>query len=293
MAGFVEVIKRNVAQLGDLEGEHADEFARLLKALKDALTGRLADIAPSDSVIDAIHLRAALGESEILITALEKKALGQYDAAAKQAVDMSIEHMTGELDALSSRFGTELPDVSFSAGKILADPMQGLLADHFESSVERYGSDLLNGVRQRLFVGFRAGDTVGDIAKDLRSSAGPFGQSAEANADRLVRTEVSQAYNSAHASGFKQAKEAIPQLREVWIHLGSFPCEICGPLHGTERPKSGYWTIKQGARTRKVVHPPAHPNCTCRLVAMTPSWRGALEDKGYLESQDGEDRPEL
>ena len=264
-------------------------MARLLQNLKETLTGRLAASGDISNPLTVWRLRSVLAETEAGIAQLEAKAGGLYGNAAKDAVELSVDHIGAELEAM----GGGALDVSLSAAKVLADPMQGLLANQFESSVEKYGIDLLNGVRQRLFVGLRAGDSLGEVVRDVSAETGPFGQVGKSNAERLVRTELSDTYGVAHVKGIGQAKSQIPDLKETWIHIGSYPCEICNPLHGTQRPAVGYWTITQGKKARKVTHPPAHPNCACRVVAMRPSWKADLEDAGYLEKQAPEEQPAL
>jgi hypothetical protein len=69
----------------------------------------------------------------------------------------------------------------------------------------------------------------------------------------------------------------VPGLEEdVGPPVFSYKCDVCIGLDGTERPMDGTWTIKIGKKTKKVAHAPAHPNCTCRVVAMKPSWKDKL-----------------
>lgn len=282
---FVEALKRHSREVAELEGDHADEFLRLLGDLRDRLAGRYSSLGGQGDPIDAFRLRTVIGETEAAIETLEAKAKAQRPAQVAESVDLAIDHIGEELDSLSKAFDAEPLDISISAQKVLADPVQGLLANHFETSVARYGGDLLNGVRRELFMGLRVGDTLGSVTKNIAGKMGPFGQVGKANAERLVRTETSQAYNAAHSSGIAKAKAKIPDLRDVWLHVGSYLCPTCGPIHGTARPKDGYWTIKTGNKERRVAHPPGHPNCTCRVVAMRPGWRAGMERLGYLEKQ--------
>src|SRR5262249_35085716 len=138
---------------------------------------------------------------------------------------------------------------------------------------------------RRLFIGIQAGDQFGQVVRDISGTSGPFGQVGKANAERLVRTETSQAYGAAQHQSISQASKQVPNLKKVWIHVGSYLCETCGPLHGTERSINGTWKIQQGSRTWEVAHAPAHPHCTCRVVSMKPKWRAGLKSLGYLGDQ--------
>lgn len=291
--GFVEALRLHSREVQQLEGAQADEFLRLLKATQEVIAGRYAQFVNDSQSLDGFRLKALLGEAEAAIATLEHKAVAKYDKAAQESVELAVDHIGDELDRLSLAFDARPLDVSIDAQAVLADPAQGLLANHYETSVARYGGELLNGVRQRLFIGLRTGDSVAGVAKSIAGAQGPFGAVGRASADRLVRTEVSQAYNSAHAASIKQAKEVVPGIVETWLHIGSYRCPTCAPLHATERPKSGYWTVRIGKKDRKVAHPPAHPSCVCRLTALKPSWRKGLQRLGYLEGQDDEERPSL
>ncbi len=281
---FASAIKRHSAQVANLEQGSADQFLKLLLQLRDEVNGRLLSVGANDAVT-AFNLAQILGETQAAIYRLEQKARGVYGKAQGAAVDLAVAHIGEELDMLSHVFDRTPMVVPLDSAIALADPAQGLLARHFESSVQRYGLDLLNGVRQRLFIGLRTGDPLSTVAKQVTGIQGPFGAVGRANADRLVRTEMSNAYGSGHHSGLAQASKEVPSLKKVWLHVGSFLCPTCGPLHGTERSVDGTWTIRSGRKTHKVAHPPGHPNCSCRCTAMKPSWRAGLERLGYLGKQ--------
>lgn len=288
---FAAQLRRHAAEVQKLEGAQAQEFLRLLRETQDALRGRLAGLTGQDQALDAIRLRQIIADTEVGIRTLESKAVSSFAGTQQSATDLAMEHLGSEIASLSKAFDGSALSVSLDAAKALADPGQGLLASHFESSVQRYGIDLLNGVRQRLFLGLRAGDAVGDVVSSVSGMRGPLGTVGQANAERLVRTETSQAYGAAQHSAIRQAAHKVPGLKKIWLHVGSYLCKVCGPLHGTERPLDGTWTITLGKKTRRVAHAPGHPNCTCRVSAMKPSWRAGMEKLGYLEKQKTDDAP--
>lgn len=284
-AGFADALRRHSLQVAKLEGAQADEFLRLLRDLQDTLRGRYAAMGGLDKSLDAYRLMQVISETEAGIKVLEQKAGRVFRAGQDDAADLSIDHIIEEIARLSSTFDGERSVISVDAAAVLADPVQGLLANHFDTSVRRYGLDMLNDVRRRLFVGMRAGDTLGSVVSSVSGKQGTFGTSGRSNAERIVRTEVSQAYGAAHHSSMKQAAKEVPGLKKVWLHVGSYLCKFCGPLHGTERPMDGTWTIKIGRKTREVAHAPAHPNCACRVTAMKASWRDKMKAAGYLKDQ--------
>lgn len=281
MAGALDYLKRQVAETGKLEGAHAEEFLRMLREMQRDLLGRLYS-GNTSKPLDVFNIRTVVRETEAGIATLEAKAGKFYGKAQAGATDLALEHVAENIDRLSRAFDKTPLEISLDAQKVLADPGQGLLANHFETSVERYGLDTLNAVRQRLFTGLRAGDSVGNIARDLGSKGGTLGEAGQANAVRLVRTEISQAYGSAQASGLKESSKQVPGLVKTWFQVGSYDCPICKPLHKTTRPIDGTWTVKWSkGKTREIANGPAHPNCVCRVVAGKKSWGDALAKLGY------------
>lgn len=257
----------------------------MLSDLQDVLRGRYAALSGQENPLDVSRLQQIIAETEAGIRVLGAKAGRSFQGTQTDATELSIDHLVEEVSQLSGAFDGRPVDVSISAAKVLADPMQGLLANHFDSSVQRYGLDLLNDVRRRLFVGMRAGDSLRDVVNDIAGDRGAFGRVGRDNAERLVRTETSQAYGAAHHEGLKEAAKQVHGLQKMWLHVGSYLCKVCGPLHGTTRPLDGTWTIRNGRKTREVAHAPAHPNCACRTSAIKPSWRKGLQSAGYLKTQ--------
>lgn len=278
MAKLLDALKRNARDVQRLEGAQAAEFLKLLKQLEVELGGRLAAAYAGDKPLRADMLGRVLRETKAGIAILQNKTEGLYTGLSEDAVKLSVEHTVEEISRLSTAVEGEGLAVSISAAKGLADPAQALLANHFETSVERYGLDVLNNVRRRLFVGLRAGDPYSAVIKDVAQ----ISHAAKAQAERLVRTETSAAYGAGKQTALTQAAKKVPGLKKLWHHTGSYDCDICNPLNGTERELNGTWTFKHGKHSRTVAHPPAHPNCTCTLVTMKPKWKGALQKLGYL-----------
>jgi len=225
-----------------------------------------------------------------LLLFLAVSGLGFWDAFQSKSKTTKIAYTVSDIMRSSRAFETNPIRVTLASAKVLSDPRQLLLAQQFDTSVARYGLDVLGRVRFELFSALSTGEPYRDVVARVASDAGPLGEVGKASAERLVRTETSQAYGAAQHKSLTESAQQVPGLKQVWMHVGSYRCPVCGPLHGTERDLDGTWTIRQGKRVRKVAHPPAHPNCTCRVAAMKPSWRNAMEKLGYLQAQptDGE-----
>jgi hypothetical protein len=285
------MLKRQTRELGGLQDAHATEFLRLVRETKANIIERLATGA--DSEIDAWALRRTLAEAEASIAQLTGKASAAYMGQQVDAVDIALGHQSETMERLSKTFEPTPFTVVMDAQKVLADPLQGLLVNHFESSVKSYGLGILNDIRRDLFVGMRTGASLRDITAGIASKKGPFGEIGQAKAARIARTEISQAYGAASLESGKQVAAKVPGISKTWLHIGSFKCPVCNPLNGTHRPMDGTWVIKGKGKDREIVGPPAHPHCTCRLLFSRPKWRDAMKELGYLERQDPNEKPSL
>lgn len=274
------LVRRHAREVEGLKESHAAQFQRALEEARKTIEGRLA--AAGDDPLTAFRLRSQIFEVEGAIKALRDKGTGILIAGEAKASSLSLEQLNRELRDLGGQFGDPIK-VSLSAARELSDDIRGLLANQFETSMQRYGLDVLNKVRGRLISGVIAGDSPRDIAKEIAGRSGSLGEVTKVEADRLVRTEISTAYGHANTTAMKRAQKQIPDLKKTWIHVGSYDCPVCSALHGTTRPMDGAWTFKQGKRERTVAGPPAHPNCSCRAIPTRASWRKKLDELGYMD----------
>lgn len=287
MASFIQTLRTHAKQVFKLEDTQAKDFLAILRQTEAEIVGRLATVTDADTAFSTFQLQRILAEVKAAISGLEVKASNLYGDAQTDAIDLAIQSTVSEITHVASLAGDDAAslDLSLDAAAGLSDPAQGLLADHFATSVKSYGAEVLNAVRRRIQVGMITGDAsravVGDVQKLIAGS--------RPKAEQLIRTETSAAYGAAQHRSISEASKSVPGLKKVWIHQSSYPCPICIKLHGTERPIDGTWTVTIGKRTKKVAHVPAHPNCTCRVAAMTPTWRNKLEKLGYLDQSEPED----
>jgi hypothetical protein len=288
VAGYVELLKRHSAEAAKLEGAAAESFLSLLRDLQDRVRGRLANIGPSDSALNVFAMRRALAETEQAISTMGYTLVGGWTKEAQKAAELAAEHAGAELDAASRAFAGTPLRVSVDAARIVADPDQPLLAEQFAGSVQKYGTDLLQGVRRELFIGLRGGQTLGQAAKNIAGESGVFGRVGQTSGERIIRTEVNNAYNASNQTAQREIAKTVP-VRKMWLHVGSYPCPVCMPLHGTTRPVDGTWTAKVGKKTVTVAHPPLHPNCVCRSSVVTKAMEKAASKLSFLKPQESDE----
>lgn len=276
------LIRRHAREVEHLKESHAAQFQRALEEARKTIEGRLA--AAGDDALTAFRLRSQIFEVEGALRALKDKGTGILVAGETKASELSLEQLNRELRDLGGKFGDPVR-VSLGAARELSDDVRGLLANQFETSMERYGLDLLNRVRGRLISGVITGDSPRQMAAEIVGRSGALGEVTKVEADRLVRTEVSTAFGHANTTAMKRAQKSIPDLMKMWVHLGTYVCPMCGPLHRTKRKMDGTWTVKSGKKTRTVAGPPLHPNCGCRAIPVRASWDVKLRDLGYSGKQ--------
>lgn len=269
-----KLLRQHALEAQKLQNEQAADFLRILKQTESEIVGKLAS---GTTDFSSALLNKILAETKTSIYALEQKAQGFYQGAVAAQADLAVQQAVGEITRMSSLIDGVPLDLSLDAAASMSSATHSLLANSFESSVQRYGLDVLQKVRQRIQVGMITGDTSG-VAREVQGAI----SGTKSQAERIVRTETSNAYGAARHGSIDAAGKKIPGLKKTWIHQGSYPCPTCIPLDGTERPLNGTWTITIGKHTRKVAHPPAHPHCVCSILGMKSSWKDKLQKLGYL-----------
>jgi hypothetical protein len=279
---LLATLRDHSKQVAKLETATADDFLKALRQTEAEILGRLYAVTDSDTAFSTFTLQRVLAEVKAAIGTLESRASDIYGVAQQDAIDLAVEQVSSEITRASSLLDDAPLNLSLDASAGMSDPAQALLANHFESSVQRYGLDVLNQVRRKVQIGMITGDPSRQVVSDVqRAIAGTRPQ-----AEQLVRTETSSAYGAAQHRSIAEAAKQVPGLKKMWVHQSSYKCDVCIDLDGTERPIDGTWTIKIGKKTKKVAHAPAHPNCTCRVIAMKPSWKSKLKGLGYLDSDE-------
>jgi len=285
---LLATLRDHSKQVAKLETATADDFLKALKQTEAEIVGRLYAVTDSDTAFSTFTLQRVLAEVKAAIGTLEAKASDIYGTARQDAIDLAVEQANSEITQASRLLDDAPLNLSLDASAGMSDPAQALLANHFESSVQRYGLDVLNQVRRKVQIGMITGDPSRQVVNEVqRAIAGTRPQ-----AEQLVRTETSSAYGAARHRSILETGKKVPGLRKQWVHLGSYPCSVCMPVDGTTRPLDGTWTIRIGRKTKRVAHSPAHPRCVCTTIAMKKSWQEKLGKLGYLDSptddEDGE-----
>lgn len=215
---------------------------------------------------------------------------------------MATEHISEELATFSHVFGTEsMIPISLNPARIIGSADKTLIPRH-RTSAKRYADSVWQDMRNQFRVGLLAGETNDQLVRRLIRLGGPKGIVALRGvagepgaqteliaeglfrryrhwADRVIRTEVINAYNVQADEGLREANDIDDEIKRRWdSSLDSAMCVVCSGLHAEVREVDEAFSTGD-------MHPPAHPNCRCAVVAWHESW--AEDDK--VETQQDRD----
>lgn len=180
--------------------------------------------------------------------------------------------------------------LNIPVAKVLTNVKRTMMG-RFEHKSQKYAGDVGRRMRNELAVGVIRGESVGEMTKRIlgagryaRAAKRGAGKVAEEMADtvlfkskheaeRLVRTEIVNAYTETQIESLYEAEEDDPGYQKMWDAANDKrTCLICRSLDGdvvdlNQNFRGGF----QG--------PPAHPNDRCCIVPWHREWgspKGAL-----------------
>lgn len=132
-------------------------------------------------------------------------------------------------------------------------------------------------VRDRLMVGIASGDGTRSIAHRLMlPKEGEFVRLAYKDAILVARLGINDAFNEGHAATLRQAKETLPELKQVWVSAKVRSTPICLGLHGQVRDigEDFSWRGWHGKRPPAIGQgaEPTFHLCRSRVAPHHPGW---------------------
>jgi SPP1 gp7 family putative phage head morphogenesis protein len=264
-----------LSRLSTSEGKAA---LKLYKQARGELRDRL-DSLPAGK-FQAQQFRVALVQVQEAIFHLGHSLNVRLRSAADKAAALSHENLIRQATAFSKKKykGSLVPSPLTLAAAM--DQGRTLLLPQFDSSVKRYGQKLIGDIQHRLAVSMAAHETTDQMRKRIFTDyLQPLGTVQVGGrdvpvtagwAERLVRSEVSQAYNAFHHAQLSEQAYEEPSLMKCWsATMERRTCSICRAMNGKVLPVRQPFKLPNGKR---VMHPIIHPNCSCTLVAWMPEW---------------------
>lgn len=293
---MAQIIAADVARL---ENSTIDAVMPALLAARDELRAGLAEwlaktngnatFSAQDLRRGLVSINAALAAIGQMRPDLQTELL----AAMHEGGSMASGHLREELARFGARFGESIRPTQISTAAIVARAKHEIIP-RIRTSSARYVKAVREDMRHQLAIGLAKGETFTQMTNRLRRLGGPRGLVALRGvkgdpgahieeiaeglfnryrhwAERVVRTEVINAYNVEHIAAIDELNDDLREDGDESLYLkwDSSPdkriCPLCRSLDGRVSRVGKEFTagIKQ---------PPAHPNCRCVVVAWHPSW---------------------
>jgi hypothetical protein len=258
----------------------------------------------------AAQARGLLAQVRAAQLAAIPRASSLLGEQSREAQIASVRNLVREVTVQEAEFNgatvvLPIEEAAQFAGIIDAD-RASLLRVH-RASFTRYGSAVVDAVQQRLSVVLATGGTALDAVRAVQDETGAQFWRAE----RIVRTEMSFAYNAAHMRGLEASRDLLPDMGGRWTErvddftgqpLDNRVAADSLVLHGQvarpvgldagrllpdakqidttlggEAPLGG-WEMPRDNRVnaklwgRRYSQPPNRPNDRSRVVAWRASW---------------------
>ncbi len=300
----VDRIVRQVAQ--DVATLEDATILRLLPALRDArdevAKGLASWLAKKDGAAKFTpqQYRAALVSLDAAFDKIAELKPAMYEAlnyARGESAALSSSHVAEELAKFGQIFGESIRPTQIRTAAILSRT-NALIIPRIRTSSRRYAGAVREDIRHALSVGLARGETYHQLTNRLVSLGGPKGLVALRGvagepgahvediaeglftryrhwADRVVRTEVGEAYNLDKAETINLVNEDLDDDEEPFLYrwdsaADSRRCPICADLDSRVAIPGQPFIVDGVAAGR--LYPPAHPNCRCALVPWHVSW---------------------
>lgn len=312
MPGSITPSKRAVAEVRVLIDQQAALIDGLDKASMRALLPALIDAKNELTRGLAAWIAQAPGNDERYTAHQHRKAMLALDVALRRAAalgedvqntlvdngtaagELSAANLTEQVARFGRIFGESLNPIDLPTAALIAKGDR-LRFKHYENSAARYAGAVGEDIRHQFAVGVAKGETFGQLKARLVRLGGPSGrvftrgkegdpgaiaeEIAEGLfrrhrhwAERLVRTELIEAYNDQHEAGIdllNEHRDAAVTSEYLKRWDASLDKRICPVCRGLDRRTARAGENFPGVNFQ---HPPAHPNCRCVVVAWHASW---------------------
>jgi len=255
----------------------------------------------------AQQMRVALIQVQRATKAIEKVSK-ELKAALVRSVPTARKfaeaHLRREAAFFSVRFGESLSSLPLlEAGKIV----DKTLLDRFEASRRRWSTRARAEIRKKLAISLLKKETVEQMQRRLVGRSAKYlsplatqeqkakvvsrvlWSRAEADARRIVRTEVVNAYNATKLDMLDGLNAEDPGWGKRWdAALDGRTCKFCKALDHIVVKVGESFPDKGGG---SVDAPPLHPNCRCAVVAWHLEWEpkgSKIRFKGAYEPPEGQ-----
>lgn len=281
-------------RLAQLLAEADAELGRRLARAQGALGG-------PTSAFGVASARAYRSQIQIVADGVQQRVRGASTDAIRASWRSGARQSILDLAELESAF-TGISRAPRLLEAMRFDPSRGRASSvlrSMETSLDRYGASMIAEFEQRMALGFASGLSQREMVEMLTGHGGPRGEvslRARLEGDRvvrtmtatipeglftryrswawrIVRTEASNAYNSAKIEALSELQESIPELqKKILAHFDNRTASDSVAVHGQIRSISGADRFFVDGAGRVYEHPPARPNDRETVIPWNPGW---------------------
>lgn len=215
---FTQAVELHRARL---EGLLTRKAARQMKNVFDAATEKtIAKLAATvrakkRDTFTAYQQRTVLAQLKQAQALTAKRMAGELGPLSKEAQATALQGLIDDVADLSKKFaGKELVLPIDEAARFqgVIDERASSMAKQHAKSMARYGANVVQKVENKLALSLLTGESSSEAVDGIAETIeGEWWQG-----ERIVRTEMSFAFNSAHHDGIVDAAADIPELMMRW-----------------------------------------------------------------------------
>lgn len=285
---FESAVRANQLALATMQ-PHLGEIVVLLKDVRGDVASGLAELTEKYGFEQkySIHKhRELMYQLDDAIKATEKQlplvAKSALQKSTAKTAQQSIANLQQMVDEGAKKFGGVVSNLRIPLAKAL-NTVEDSLARRHASSAERYAGSVGQRVRREMAIGAIKGESIGQTAKRLLKIPQAFSLEKDADlvapsmaqkqffrnkadAERLLITEQSHAYNQAQIASLGELDKEDPGWKKMWdATIDKRTCAACRAMHREIVAWNALFSCGlQG--------PPLHPYCRCVIVPVRDGW---------------------
>lgn len=275
---------------------------KLIEAAAAEMERKVARLAPKDETFTAVQQRAILTQYRAMLVELQPRMTRVLGEVSREAQVESIRAMVATVALAELEFEgvtTPLPLTQAARMAGIIDRDRASLLRQHDVSVRTYGVDSITAAEKYLGQAFATQKSYSETVAGLFDMV----DQSRYRAERIVRTETSWAWSTAHASALDDASELIPGLFRRWVEyvndqtgapldgrvandslvlhgqvaftptgatMEARSTFLVGGTGGFEMPRDGRVNAKLWGK--RYAHPPNRPNDRSRIVGWKVDW---------------------
>ena len=275
---------------------------KLIESAAAEMQRKVSRLAPDDETFTAVQQRAILAQYRMMLLDMQPRMTRVLGEVSREAQIESVRSMVKTLSLAELEFEgvtTPLPLTQAARMAGIIDKDRASLLRQHDVSVRTYGIDSITQAERYLGQSFATQRSYSETVAGLFDMV----DQSRYRAERIVRTECSQAWNASHATALDDASEIIPGLFRRWVEyvndLTGAPLDgrvandslvlhgqvaftpegatmearstfLVGGTGGFEMPRDARVNAKLWGK--RYAHPPNRPNDRSRIVGWKVDW---------------------